>query len=165
MKRLTCLVLVLALALSATVCTRSTADAKPTPIPGGANQKQAVSGTLGQMLFNGKVRLEIDVVREETPEEAADLHPFAGQKVVHIEGILRNAMHETVTIRPEYTLADKDDVTQKVGVLDVPVVTLEQGAAGKQKIRTLVPKDFVPVKLIVTPGQLFGPAFRITLTK
>jgi hypothetical protein len=42
-------------------------------------------------------------------------------------------------------------------------VTLAQGAAGRLKYRMPVPKDFVPVKLLVDPSSLLGGPFRITL--
>jgi hypothetical protein len=135
-----------------------------TPKPGGANQMQAVSGTVGRTLWNGKFRLQITQVRAETPTEAADLHPSAEQKVMHIEGLLRNGTQDKWTVRPSYTLADKDDVTQDAGVLDLQAVTLAQGAAARQKIRFLVPKDFQPVKLLVGANKTIpGPPFRIVL--
>jgi hypothetical protein len=133
------------------------------PDAGGANQVKAVTGTLGQLLSNGKVRVQIDVVREESPEESADLHPFADQKVMRIEGAVVNLSREEVLLRPGYILADQDGVTCAVGVLDLKAVSLRPGARGTQLIRTLVPKTLGPTKLLVSPGDLYGKPFRISL--
>jgi hypothetical protein len=141
------------------------AYSNPTPIPGGANQAKAVSGTLGQTLWNGKLRLKIDTVREETPAESADGGLAANQKMILIEGTVRNGTAESITVRPDYKLADKDDITEANGgpPTGYQTVTLAQGAAGRLKYRMPVPKDFVPIKLLVDPSNLLGGPFRITL--
>ncbi|GAC1410444.1 MAG: hypothetical protein NVSMB64_19580 [Candidatus Velthaea sp.] len=137
----------------------------PTPIPGGANQVKAVSGTLGHMLWNGKLRLKIDTVREETPAESADGGLTADQKMILIEGTVRNGMAESITVRPDYKLADKGDITEANSgpPTGYQTLTLAQGAAGRLKYRMPVPKDFVPVKLLVDPSRLLGGPFRISL--
>lgn len=156
-----------AIAIGFAVSLPGLALSAPTPIPGGANQAKAVSGTLGQMLFNGKIRLKIDTVREETAAESADASLPADQKMILIQGIVRNGMAETITVRPDYKLADKDDVTQANSgpPTGMQTVTMAQGAAGRLKYRMPVPKDFVPVKLLVDPSSLLGVPFRITLSR
>jgi hypothetical protein len=42
-------------------------DAAPTPVPGGANQVSAISGTFGQTIFNGVLRVNVSEVRAATP--------------------------------------------------------------------------------------------------
>ena len=43
--------------------------ATPTPIPGGANQLNGVTGTLSSTIFNGKLRFRKFVLRPSTPDE------------------------------------------------------------------------------------------------
>jgi hypothetical protein len=158
-----------AVALCAALFVPTSALTAPTPIPGGANQVKGVQGKIGETLWNGKVRLKIDTVREETAAEAANAPVGFGlnpdQKFILIEGIVRNGTTETITFRPAYKLADKDDIIQSNGGPPTccQTDTIAQGAAGKLVYRMPVPKDFVPVKLLVETGGL-GPAFRITLS-
>ncbi len=39
------------------------AVASPTPVPGGANQVNALSGTVGQTIFNGVLRIKVTELR------------------------------------------------------------------------------------------------------
>lgn len=154
-----------ALSLGFVLLVPAIAPASPTPIPGGANQIKAVSGKLGQTLWNGKLRLKINTVREETAAESADGGLAADQKMILIEGTVRNGMSDSITVRPDYKLADKDDIIQANSgpPTGYQTLTLAPGAAGRLKYRMPVPKDFVPVKLLVDPSRLLGSAFRISL--
>lgn len=128
-----------------------TVDAAPTPVPGGANQVSALSGTVGQTVFNGALRINVSVVRAATPDEVAKFLPTAGQKVLAFTVLLRNGTASNFIDLVEYTFADKDDVSVDVPTADYTHANLniQQGAAQKQDGVFAVDKDFVPTKVIV----------------
>ena len=65
--------------------------AVPTPIPGGANQVNAVSGALGEPMWNGVVRIKVRELRDARPEDHPEtLLPGPDQKVMVFETMLRN---------------------------------------------------------------------------
>jgi hypothetical protein len=134
------------------------AGAAPTPVPGGANAVSAVSGKLGDTVFNGVLRIKIVALREATDADhaelaarASDLTPTPDKKVLIMESLLRNGKHDEFIDLLRYTLADKDDVSVEIPDNSVKNVNIHilQGAAGRQTGAVLVDKDFVPVKLIV----------------
>ena len=140
----------------------------PTPVPGGANQVGAVSGTVGQTLWNGVVRLQVTAVRPASAAEISSILPGAAQKPLAIEALVRNGTKSGFAEVLTYTLADASDVT-----FDVPSymvkpnpVSIAQGAAAHQRLLFAVDKDFTPVKLLVqcsTCKKGTFRAFRLTL--
>ena len=60
-------------------------NAAPTPVPGGANQLNGVSGGLSSALFNGKMRIRQMQLR---PATAAEASPAAGQPGVPARGMI-----------------------------------------------------------------------------
>jgi hypothetical protein len=146
MKALACL------AVALVTCAMSVAvEAAPTPVPGGANQVSALSGSVGQTIFNGILRINVSDVRAATPEEIAKFVPTPAQKVLAFSVLLRNGTTSTFTDLVEYTFADKDDISVDVPTADYTHANLniQQGAAQKQDGVFAVDKDFVPTKLIV----------------
>ena len=146
------------LAASLFVALLAPAGAAPTPVPGGANGVSAVSGKVGETVFNGVLRIKIVALREATDADhtelaarGSDLTPAADKKLLVIQSLLRNGAHTEFIDLVRYTLADKDDVS--VAIPDYAVknanIHILQGAAGRQSGAILVDKDFVPVKLIV----------------
>ncbi len=133
------------------VLTTGVAQSAPTPLPGGANQVKAVSGTVGQPVWNGALRITLVDVRDATPEETAKFLPNADQKVLVFDVTLRNGTNDNFIDLIEYTFADKDDVAVHVPTSTYTHANLniQQGAAEKQKGTFAVDKDFVPVKLLV----------------
>jgi hypothetical protein len=134
------------------------ASAAPTPVPGGANGVSAVSGKLGETVFNGVLRIKIVALREATDADHAelaarssDLTPSADKKVLIMQSLLRNGVNDEFIDLLQYTLADKDDVSVEIptNALKNANIHILQGAAGRQTGAVLVDKDFVPVKLIV----------------
>ena len=134
------------------------AGAAPTPVPGGANAISAVSGKLGDTVFNGVLRIKIVALREATDADHAtmqarswDFIPTADKKVLFLESLLRNGSHDEFDGYMQYTLADKDDVTVEFATraLKNAAEHILQGSAARQSGGVLVDKDFVPVKLIV----------------
>lgn len=127
--------------------------ASPTPIPGGANQITALSGTVGQTLWNGMARVKINEVRDATPDDHPEsLYPSARQKAMVITGVMKNGTNAVFINLMSYTLADADDVTIAIpshlftsGV----TVNIAQGAATKVQALFLVDKNYRPTKLLV----------------
>jgi hypothetical protein len=146
------------LGVSVFIALLAPAGAAPTPVPGGANAVSAVSGKLGDTVFNGVLRIKIVALREATDADhaelaarASDLTPTPDKKVLIMESLLRNGKHDEFIDLLRYTLADKDDVSVEIPDNSVKNVNIHilQGAAGRQRGAVLVDKDFVPVKLIV----------------
>jgi hypothetical protein len=139
--------------------------ASPTPLPGGANQVKAVSGTVGDAMWNGIVRFKVRELREARAEDHPEaLLPRPDQKVM-----LRNGTTKQFTELLTYTLADKDGVAFEIPsqyLKPVPLI-VAQGAAAHIGAVFIADKSFVPVKLLIqcatcgTPNR-FG-AFRVTI--
>jgi hypothetical protein len=140
---------ILAFVLAATA--PAAGEAAPTPVPGGANAVSAVSGKIGETVFNGVLRIKIVALRDATAAESSDLTPSADKKVMFMQSLLRNGKNEEFIDLLQYTLADKDDVSVEVpsNALKNANIHILQGAAGRQSAAILVDKDFVPTKLIV----------------
>lgn len=144
---------VLSIAFAFVATFSAAAALTPTPVPGGANQVNALSGTIGQTIFNGVLRIDVQELRDATDaDNPSQAGPLPNQKVMVMKVLLRNGAHDAFIDLLSYTLADKDDVS-----VDVPEHLIEhanlhilQGSAGRQSAMFPVDKDFVPVKLIVT---------------
>ena len=143
----------IALTIATVAAAATLASAAPTPVPGGANQVKAVSGTIGQTVFNGVLRVKILELRDATPADHPEtIGASASKKVMVINVLVRNGSHDSFTGGLGYTLADKDDVSFEIpenGITHADLNVL-QAAAEKQSSMFAVDKDFVPVKLIVT---------------
>lgn len=135
--------------------TLATAEAAPTPVPGGANGVSALSGKIGQTVFNGNLRIKIVELREATD---ADSHaiaypptPTSNQKVMFMNVLLSNGTHDVWFGLVRYTLADKDAISVEIPTNSVekPTLRMLQGASARQSALFVVDKDFVPTKLIV----------------
>jgi hypothetical protein len=162
--------LVLAVLVCALGVPAVTAAAAPTPVPGGANQVNALSGKLGQTLFNGIVRLKVDELRDATaadhPETAL---PDADQRVMVLSALVRNGSHADFAELLTYTLADNDDVTFEIKdyLIKPNPVNILQGSAAHQRALFVVDAGYHPTKLIVRCPTCSNShpfrAFRITL--
>lgn len=141
-----------------------------TPVPGGANQVDALSGKLGQTLFNGIVRLKVDEVRDATADDHPEAAlPGADQRVMVLSALARNGTHADFTEVLTYTLADNDDVTFEIPsyLIKPNPVKILQGGAARQRALFLVDAGYHPTKLIVrcttcSTSHPFRP-FRLTL--
>jgi hypothetical protein len=143
--------LVLTFALSATV----SASAASTPPPGGANQITAVSGRVGQRVFNGVLRVTVQDVHDATADDHPEKDlPSPDKKIIVMHVLLSNGSHEEFDSLMEYTLADADNVTVEISQPYVHPANLSiaQGAAAKQLVHVPVDKDFKPVKLLIECG-------------
>ncbi|MBC5799575.1 MAG: hypothetical protein GIX03_08765 [Candidatus Eremiobacteraeota bacterium] len=131
------------------------AEAAPTPVPGGANAISALSGKIGQTVFNGNLRIKIIELREATEADSHGIAypptPTADQKVMFMRVLLSNGTHDVWFGIVHYTLADKDAISVEIPTNSVekPSLRILQGAAARQRALFVVDKDFVPTKLIV----------------
>ena len=124
-----------------------------TPPPGGANQVNAVEGTLGQTLFNGEVRIRSGKLRNATSDELAQILPAEDKRVIVFTATMSNGTHGNFTGYFQYALVDADGVSAEAEERYVepnPPPNVAQGAAWHQKVAFLVAKDFKPVKLLIT---------------
>jgi hypothetical protein len=138
----------------------SSANAAPTPIPGGANQINGVTGTLKSTIFNGKLRFKKFVLRTAT---AAEGTADPGGMALTLTYIVSNGVSKQIYGNTSATMADADGVTvagHSVGVYGA-YYTLQPGAAARGTICFSLPAGFVPVKILITPGD--GTALRINL--
>jgi hypothetical protein len=134
--------------------------AAPTPIPGGANQIKGVTGTLSQTIFNGKLRFRKFVLRKSTPAEAT---PDAGGSALTLTYLVLDGMNRKAYGNVSGSMVDADGVvigSHTVGVYGA-YYTMDPGAAARGILYWVLPPDFVPVKILITPGD--GPALRINL--
>ncbi len=128
------------------------AVASPTPVPGGANQVKALSGHLGDTIFNGVLRIKITELREATAADSPDkMFPQPNQKVMIMSVLLRNGSHSEFIDLVRYTLADADNVTLTIPDSNIANANLhiQQGASARQSATFLVDKTFAPTKLLV----------------
>ncbi len=103
-------------------------QAAPTPIPGGANQVSAISGKVGQTIFNGVLRIKIVELRDATPGDRPEkILPNANQKVMVMSVLLRNGAHAGFIDLIEYTLASPTSSSFFNGAVDLSGV--EKGYA------------------------------------
>jgi len=144
--------------------------AAPTPVPGGANQVKAVSGSVGDAMWNGIVRIKVRELRVARPEDHPEtLLPGPDQKVMVLDAMLRNGTTKQFTELLTYTLADKDDVAfeiQSQYLKPVPLI-VAQGAAAHITALFTADKSFAPVKLLIQCATCSAPnrfkAFRVKI--
>jgi hypothetical protein len=128
------------------------AGATSSPPPGGANQVSALSGKVGQTVFNGVLRVQITALRDATAADHPEkLLPSAGQKVMVMSVLLKNGAHSDFTDLVSYTLADADEVSFAIPSYQVTPsnVNIQQGAAARQTALFTVDQSYKPVKLLV----------------
>jgi hypothetical protein len=145
-------------------------NAAPTPVPGGANAVSALSGKLGDTVFNGVLRIKVVALREATDfDNPSQETPSADQKVMVMQTVLHNGKQDRFTDLVTYTLADSDAVSFEIPSYKIKNInpSILQGAAVRQSAVFVVDKDFKPVKLIIqcsscSKNQGFRPV-RFTL--
>ena len=145
-------VLAAALLTAGAVYGSSACGAAPTPIPGDANQVNAVSGALGDPMWNGVVRMKVRELRDARPEDHPEtLLPGADQKVMVLDAMLRNGTATQFAELLTFTLADKDGITYEIPsqYLKPSPLVVAQGAAARVHAVFVADKRFVPVKLLI----------------
>ena len=138
----------------------STASAAPTPVPGGANQLNGVSGTLSSTIFNGKLRFRKMLLRTSTPAEAT---PDAGGMALTLTYIVSNGTAKNIYGNVGASMVDADGIAVAGHPLGVygAYYSMPPGAPVRGTISFVLPAGFVPVKILLVPGD--GPAVRINL--
>ncbi len=138
------------------------ADAKPTPVPGGANQTAGVSGGLSQTLFNGTLRLKGMSLKDAGPND--HIKPNApGERALVFRAIVSNGTKHENHGYFNASLADANGITIAGRPLD-DGWSMEPGAAAHAVNGFSVPSDFVPVRLILIQAATpKARAFRIKI--
>ncbi|GEM_PF-1641451 len=138
-------------------------DAAATPIPGGANQLNGISGGLASTLFNGKVRIRKMTIRTAT---AAEYQPSSGQTGLMFSCLVSNGTSKDRSGQFSAALVDADGVAVDGGPLHVydAFYSLRPGATARVTLRFIAPAGFKPVKILLTDqAGPTGPVFRINL--
>jgi hypothetical protein len=138
------------------------ANAAPTPVPGGANQTAGVSGSMSQTLFNGTLRIKGMSLKDAVP--ADHINPNApGERALVFRSIVSNGTKHEDHGYFDATLADANGITIAGRPLDSGW-SLEPGAAAHAVNGFSVPRDFVPVRLVlIESAHPKARAFRIAI--
>lgn len=150
----------------AVIVSLQAASAKPTPIPGGANQASGVQGTIGSRLFNGEVRLKPLKLRDAT---AADgLAPSPGQRWLVFTADASNGMHRALDMQQfiasivdsggNILQAQPDKIRPIGGLYGVP-----PGGHWNEQVFFQVPTQFTPAKILLAPYNGKHAVFRIKI--
>ena len=136
------------------------------PVPGGANQAAGTSGTFGQKLFNGEVRLVPREIRNATAADNATI--AAGQKFIVFTASASNGTSKALNMQQfNASIADSDgDTVQASPDRLLPmggVFGVVPGGQWKETIQFAVPENFIPVKIVILPYDGKHPGFRITV--
>ena len=138
------------------------APAAPTPVPGGANQRAGVTGTLSQVLFNGTLRLKNMSLKDAVP--ADNVRPIKpGDRALVFRVVVSNGTKHEDHGYFNAQLADADGITIEGRVSD-DGWSLQQGQAARTMYSFSVPHDFVPAKLVLAEAaHVKDRAFRIII--
>ncbi|GAC1441611.1 MAG: hypothetical protein NVS2B8_04430 [Vulcanimicrobiaceae bacterium] len=130
----------------------------PAVLPGGANQTAGVSGSLGQTLFNGKLRLRGLKFAAAAPSDHAG--PL---ETLVLHGIVSNGTSRSTHGYFNASLADADGITVTGRVVD-DGWDLQPGAAARMTYGFALPPNFTPTKLVlIEAAGVANRAFRFTL--
>ncbi len=155
----------IALAICLIAMIGTAAGSTPTPVPGGANQVSAMSGKIGQTVFNGVLRVQIKELRDATAADHPEkLLPPAGQKVMVMTVILKNGSHSDFIDLISYTLADADEVTFNIPsyMISPSNLNIQQGAAARQTALFTVDQSYKPTKVLVQcPSCSHSEGFKV----
>jgi hypothetical protein len=152
---------VLALVLALVPAGNAALAATPTPVPGGANMTAGVTGTMSQVLFNGKLRLKSMKLREAVE---ADREPaLANGRAVVFQAVVSNGTQHSIHGYFNAALADADGITVNGRPLD-DGWDLEPGTAARSAYGFQIPSDFKPVRLVlIEAADPKAKAFRVTI--
>ena len=144
--------MIIALAICVIASVGTTAGSTPKPVPGGANQVSALTGKIGQTVFNGVLRVQIKELRDATAADHPEkLLPSAGQKVMVMTILLKNGTHSDFIDLISYTLADADAVTFNIPsyMVSPSNLDIQQGGAARQTALFTVDQNYKPTKVLV----------------
>ncbi len=137
--------------------------AKTTVVPGGANQTAGVSGTLSQVLFNGKLRLRGMTFKEAGATDKLVQPAQGGERVFVFRAVVSNGTKREDHSYFNASLGDADGITIAGKLMD-DGWSLEPGAAARTGIEFYVPSAFKPTKIVLIEAAASNAkAFRINL--
>ena len=144
------------------------AIAKPTPVPGGANQTAGVAGTLHGTLFNGQVRVRKMSLGKPDNSPNESYADTADEKWIVFRALMSNGTSKPLEMTQfSASIVDADGIAiaaQPDKVRPIGMVTnIPPGGAWKESILFLVPKDFKPTKIVLVAANPKYKAFRITI--
>jgi hypothetical protein len=127
------------------------AGAKPTPVPGGANQAAGVQTTYPQPVFNGFVRIKPQYFGAPRAQDTITETPAdPNLRVLVFSGIISNGRSQPYMDDPSILLSDADGVTADTRGVQPNGIILQQAAAAKLYVVFWAPKDFVPDHIVFT---------------
>lgn len=147
MKRFTFLC---ALAALAVLAVPRSVSAKPTPVPGGANQAAGVQATYPQPVFNGFVRIKPQYFGPPRPQDTIAETPADGRQVLVFSGVISNGQTKPYMDDPSILLSDADGITADTRSIEPNGIILQQAAGAKLYVVFWAPKDFVPDHIVFT---------------
>jgi hypothetical protein len=147
----------------------SPAWAKPTPVPGGANQARAVEGTLKDTLFNGQARLRQMKLGKPDGSASESYADTADQTWIVFRALASNGTPKPLDMQQfSASIVDADGVAvaaQPDKVRPIGSVNgIPPGGAWREVVLFNVPKGFKPAKIVLVPTGSSYKAFRITVT-
>jgi hypothetical protein len=144
------------------------AAAKPTPVPGGANQAAGVAGTLHDTLFNGQARVRKMSLGKPDNSPNESYADTADEKWIVFRALMSNGTAKPLEMSQfSASIVDADGIAvaaQPDKVRPIGMVSnIPPGGAWKESILFLVPKDFKPAKIVLVAANAKYKAFRITV--
>jgi hypothetical protein len=124
--------------------------AKPTPVPGGANQAAGVQATYPQPVFNGFVRIKPKYFGPPRAQDTITETPADGRQVLVFEGVISDGRTTPYMDDPSILLSDADGITADTRSVEPNGIILQQAAGAKLYVVFWAPKDFVPDHIVFT---------------
>lgn len=142
--------------------------AKPTPEPGGANQVIAVEGTLQSTLFNGQARVRKMALTKPDGSSSESYSDTSDTRWLVFRAVMSNGTKSVLEMNQfSASIVDADGIAvsaQPDKVRPMGMVTnIPPGGAWKETVLFNVPKDFVPVKILLVTQHSKYKSFRINL--
>ncbi len=158
----------LALGAALSVPALSPALAKPTPVPGGANQTSGVAGTLHDTLFNGQVRVRKMTLGKPNGSPSESYADTADTKWVVFRALMSNGTARVLEMNQfSASIVDADGIAvaaQPDKVRPMGAVTnIPPGGAWNETVLFNIPHDFKAVKIVLVSANAHYKSFRINL--
>ncbi|HEV3153998.1 MAG TPA: hypothetical protein VGZ02_09365 [Candidatus Baltobacteraceae bacterium] len=140
--------------------------AKPSPVPGGANQIAGVQAVFPHPAFNGFVRIVPKYFGPERPSDNVIEHPSdPNMRVLIFEGVISNGRPAAYMDDPQILLADAGGITADTRSVQPNGIILQQAMAAKLQVIFWAPKDFVPDHIVYTCQATKCKAIRFLLKR
>jgi len=143
--------------------------ASPTPQPGGANQTQALQGTLRDTLFNGQARVRKMMLTKPDGSPSESYADSADTTWLVFRALMSNGTPRVLEMTQfSASIVDADGIAvpaqaDKVRPLGM-ITNIPPGGAWKETILFNVPAGFKPVKILLVSANPKYKSFRINLS-